>query len=168
MATPPIVAIINDALAALKTLAGVPVWRDMNHHGQWRIVMPLLLDGESTGLDLEICAYPNRSPARFTIIIRQPRCVWRLEYDPTAVHTNSLNAPRDILGATINGPHYHTWSDNTRFVTANALPRNLKNARILPKEIQDFDGAFEWFCRQTNIRMPPPGTVNLPPRTELF
>lgn len=168
MATPEIVAIISDLLAAPKTLGGDAAWREMDHHGQWRILIPLLLNGESSGIDLEICAYPNRVPLRFTILIRQPKCIWRLEYDPTATHTNSLNAPKDIAGMIVQGPHYHNWVDNTRFVTSNSLPKTMKNARHLDAKLNSFEAAFEWFCHETNIQMPPSGTITLPARTELF
>lgn len=168
MATPQIVAIIDDLLAAQKTLGGAPAWRDMGHHGQHRLVMPLMLNGESTGADLEIGAYPNREPLRFGIAIRQPKCIWRLDYSDSDVHTNSLNAPPDISGIQIIGPHYHAWADNRRFVTGNSLPKTLKNARIFPENIKSFEVAFEWFCVQTNVTIPPPGTIELPVRTELF
>lgn len=168
MATPEIVGLLNDLLAAPKTLGGAPAWRDMDHHGQWRLVMPVLMGGESTGLELEVCAYPNRTPLRFTIVLKQPKNIWRLEFDPTAQHTNSLNAPKETAGLIINGPHYHKWADNTRFVTTNALPKTMRNARVLPENINDFEAALDWFCRETNIEPPAPGAVKLPPRTELF
>jgi hypothetical protein len=168
MATPPIVALIDDLLAARKALGGLPTWRNMNHHGQHRLVVPILFKGESTGLELEVCAYPNREPLRFTIILRQPKCIWRVEYDPTASHPNPFNAPKDIAGLLIVGPHYHNWSDNRRFITSGTLPKSLKNARLLPLELKTFEAAFDWFCRETNIEVPPPGTIALPARTELF
>jgi hypothetical protein len=168
MATPSIVTLIDGWLRAEKTLGGIPQWQDAGHHGQWRLVVPLLIDGVSTGLEIEICAYPNREPLRFGIVIKQPKCIWRVEYDLTAVHVNSLNAPKDILSTLIEGPHYHSWADNRRFVATNSLPKSMKNARKLPDSIKSFEAAFEWFCRETNIQLPPPGTIRLPARTELF
>jgi hypothetical protein len=168
MATPSIVALIDDFLAAPKTLEGAATWRDMGHHGQHRLVFPIHVGGVSSGFDLEICAYPNRSPLRFTISIRQPICIWRLDYSETDVHPNSLNAPPDISGETIMGVHYHAWADNRRFVTTNQLPKNMKNARKLPESINGFEAAFAWFRRETNIAAPPSGAVELPARTELF
>jgi hypothetical protein len=168
MATPQIVALIDNLLATPKTVAGTPTWRDMGHHGQFRLTFPLLIGGESTECALEICAYPNREPLRFNIAIHQPKAIWRLEYCPTASHTNSMNAPKDISGLIIVGPHYHNWADNRRFVTSNSLPKTMKNARLLPEGINDFAAAFEWFCQQTNIETPPANAVVLPVRTELF
>ena len=168
MATPSIVATINDFLEARKTLEGSATWRDMGHHGQFRLIFPIHIDGVSTGFDFEICAYPNIVPLRFTISIRQPLCIWRIDYSETDVHTNSLNAPSDIAGLTIVGVHYHAWSDNSRFVTSSQLPKNMKNARPLSKDINNFEAAFEWLCREINIELPEPGEVVLPARTELF
>lgn len=168
MATHSIVALIDDFMAAPKTLEGEAVWRDAGHHGQYRVVFPLYVNGVSSGFDLEICAYPNLTPLRFTLCIRQPKCVWRLDYSETDVHTNSLKAPPDIAGQTIVGFHYHSWADNRRFVTGGQLPEMMKNARSLPEGVKGFEAAFVWFCRETKIALPPTGKIDLPPRTELF
>lgn len=166
--TSSIALVIDSLLSAPKTLGGSPAWRDMQSHDQHRLVMPLLIGGESTGLDLEICAYPNTQPTRFTIIIRQPRCVWRLDYSTTDIHTNSLNAPDDIRGLLISGPHYHAWADNRHLCTNNALPDQLRNARVFPASISSFNAALEWFCAETNILPPPAGLIVMPARTRLL
>lgn len=168
MAGPHIAWLIDEFLEAPKELGGIPKWRDMGAHDQHRLVIPLFLEGDSTGLDLEICTYPNTEPLRFGITLRMERCVWRLDYSHTDVHPNSLSAPPDIAGAILVGPHYHAWEDNRHFATHNALPKRLLNGRVFSENIKTLEEALDWFCRKTNIIPPPPGLITLPARNRLF
>lgn len=168
MATRPIASLVDDFLAAAKEVRGVPTWRPTGHHGQHRLVCPLFVGGESVGATLDITAYPNQAELQFTINLIFERCIWRLEHGGTEQHTNSLDAPHDLMGAVLDGPHYHSWADNRRFSTRRELPKRLHNARLTDPEIASFEAALEWFCRQTSIVTPPPGVIVWPRRDELF
>ena len=159
--------IIDDMLAAEKSLGGVPQWQPSGMRGEYRLVIPLLIDGVSCGSHLEVDSYPNIYDLRFRLMIFSPTCVWRVDYTTNEPHVNPLDIPADIPQGPFDAPHYHAWADNRRFCTQNALPDRLPVARMMPP-IRQFDAAFRWFCGQTNIAQPPAGLVELPPRTQLL
>jgi hypothetical protein len=168
MASPSIASLIDDLLAAPKELGGVPDWRDTGVHSQHRLVVPVLLGGASTGLSLEVTAYPNMKPLRFNVMLNYGRCIWRIDYAEDDVHINSFNAPAEIAALQIVGPHYHQWSDNKHFSIQGTLPLSLRNARPLGVGIRSFDSAMRWLCAETNIGQPPTGGIVVPPRTRLI
>jgi|SRR6185312_7109623 len=168
MASPPIASLIDELLEKDKELGGVPDWREMHAHGQHRLVVPALLDGASTGMDLEVHAYPDIKPLRFGVMLNVRECVWRIDYAEDDQHVNSFDAPPDIAGIQIDGPHYHAWDDNRRFCTHASLPRSLPNARFLPMAIRSFDSALRWLCGEAHIAQPRAGLIELPPRTRLI
>lgn len=169
MASESIAHLIDKLLGATpKALDGVPIWRDQGAHDQHRLVLPVTLHGASTGLDLVATAYPNTLPLRFCILLRYEKCILRIDWADSDIHTNPYQIQPDIAGMVLVGPHVHSWADNRRFCTHNSLPINLKAARRLPDEVVDFDTALEWLCREANIEPPPPGLVVLPARTRLL
>ena len=158
--------LIDDLLAAEKTLGGTPTWQPV-HRGELRLLVPLLIDGVGCGADIEIDAYPNVDELRFRVMIFAPKCVWRIDYTDGEPHVNPLEIAADIPQGPFDQPHYHAWADNRRFCTQNSLPDKLHVARILPP-IRQFDATFRWFCAETNIAQPPAGLIELPPRTQLL
>jgi hypothetical protein len=170
MATPSIASLIDALLDQDKVLsAAVPDWRDTGAHGQHRLIVPVVLaDGISTGLELEVHAYPDMRPLRFNILLNYGLCVWRIDHEEDDAHINSLDAPPDIAGLYLTGPHYHAWDDNKRFCTHNSLPNKLKNARVLGNGIRSFDSALRWLCGEARIGQPPTGLITLPPKSRLL
>lgn len=160
--------LIDDLLAAPKEIGGAPAWQEGQRSGQRRLVMPILSDGASTGLELQINAYPNADPVTFDLVLIFRSYIWLVEWATNIQHTNPLRSNYDLSGAIINGPHYHPWSDNRHTCSSKSLPKKLKFARPLPEEITTFEEALAWLCSMTNIKEPPPGLIALPLRTELF
>lgn len=164
----PIAALIDDLLAARKTLGGVPDWQTGPYEGEERLLIPLRVDGVSSGADLIITGYPYVGHTKFRIMICAPQCIWRIDYVNDEHHVNSFNRPPDLIEYDFCEPHYHSWPDNRRFSTHNSLPNRLENARIMPADVRSFDSALRWFCGQTNIDQPQNGLIALPPRRRLL
>lgn len=166
---PGVADLIDDMLAAQKTLGGLPNWRAVGERGEHRQVIPLSIDGVSCGAHVELNAYPNIvDELRFRIMIFAPKCIWRVDYVTDEQHVNPIDAPADAPQGMFWEPHYHSWADNRRFATHNSLPDTLPIARVFEPRIRQFDATFRWFCGMTNIAQPPPGLIDLPPRTRLL
>jgi len=147
-------------------LAGAPrhvlpvpgTWGDGNRDGESRMRLPISVDGEIGQFEIELIVAPNSESPGLRIVLMCGRAFWRLCLNPEP-HTNSLNRPID-LPPMVDGPHQHTWPDNRMFGAPGALPQKLRNARILPVEIDTNEKAFGWFLPQVNI-LPP--TWEMPP-----
>ena len=170
MSPPPHVAtLIDNLIAARKEIGGIPDWRPTDTDpSEFRLVMPLTIDGVSTGSHLEIISYPNATPVRFRTLLVAEKCVARIDYVFDEPHVNSFDRPHDLLEFDFCEPHYHSWSDNKRFCTRLSLPERLQNARILPTSARSFDSVLRWFCAELNIEQPPNGLIALPMRTTLI
>jgi hypothetical protein len=168
MATRPIAELINDLLAARKTIEGVPRWEEGPYVGKERLLMPLYVEGASGNVDLIITAYPYAGHSRFRVMLCAPKCVWRTDCTIDEPHFNSFDRPADLEEVYFCEPHYHSWSDNRRFCTMQGLPDKLPNARKMPTEVRSFDSCLRWFCGQTNIEQPAAGMITLPPRRRLL
>lgn len=168
MADKPIAQIIDELLAARKTLSGNPDWQASEHGVEYHVIMPLRINGLSTGADLRVTAYPNEGHSRYRILLCAPKCIWRIDHVVGEPHVNSFNRPTDLKEYSFDEPHYHSWNDNRRFCTHASLPDRLENARILPPNHRAFDNALRWFCGSNNIEQPPHGLIVLPQRTRLL
>jgi len=161
--------LIDDLLRAEKTLGGTPDWRPVGERGEFRQLIPLLINGVATSAHVELNAYPYIiDELRFRIMILAPKCIWRVDYVTDEQHLNPLDAPAGAPAGFFAEPHYHAWEDNRQFATAAALPDRLPVARIFEPRIRQFDATFRWFCGMTNISQPPAGMIDLPPRTRLL
>jgi len=169
MASRPVAELIDELLAARKTLSGIPDWRRPYNADEWRIRVPLRIAGTSTGTDLTVCTYPEASTPSWRMMINAPKCVWRVDHvDDDEQHVNSLERPKDLAEHSFRTPHFHAWEDNRHFCTHSSLPDRLLNARILPVNVHTFDNCLRWFLGQTNIDQPPDGLIVPPPRTRLL
>jgi hypothetical protein len=166
MPAPRIAILIDKMLGADKTIGGVPDWKSVNH-GEHRLVMPLQIDGESSGALLEINAYPNIRELRYRVMILSPICVFRIDYVDDEPHVNPLGLGPYIPKGQFCEPHYHSWGDNRHLCTGNALPVRLLVARIFPR-IRQFDAGLRWFCGKTKIAQPSAGLIQLPRRSALL
>src|SRR5260370_18889801 len=144
-----IVDVIDELLAADKQLIGAVAWQPTQRPDEMRASWPLLIGDESpTGVSLVIDYYPEGSPARYHISLNAPKSVFRVDYDEGAIHTNSFNAPKELAGKVVSGPHYHPWLDNRHFCAAQSLPDALLNARPLPANPHGFQNVVRWFLGQ--------------------
>jgi hypothetical protein len=149
-----------------KALLGYGMWQQGNRDGchQWSRAVEFL--GESRGARLEVKAYSQHETLKFRILLNEQRCIWRLDFADDG-HVNPLSAP-ESPGQPVTGPHYHSWQDNRRYATSIALPRRLRNARILPAYIQSFEAAFRWFCDEVKISIKTTDVPELPERNGLL
>lgn len=161
--------LIDDLLAAEKTLAGTPYWRDGNRPDERRLDWPVLVEGQSVNCLISVTAYPNIGEERFTITLNYGgRCIWRVDYEPNYAH--HINPPERAVtlgGYDIPGPHYHSWGDNRHHATPVSLPKELDCARELPSNARGWDNVFRWFCGEINVNQPDE-IPDLPRRTRLL
>ena len=161
--------LVDDLIAAEKEIGGHPDWQHTEYDPtELRMLMPLLIDGVSSGAQIEVKSYPSITPMKFRLMLIMEKCIFRIDFVVDETHTNSLDRPSDLYITMIRGPHYHSWYDNKRFCTQSTLPDRLKNARVVPADLRTFDNVFRWFCGELNIVQPPPGYVDLPRRTTLL
>lgn len=119
--------LIDDFMAAHKTLDGTPSWQRGNGHNEVRAIWPIFRDGSSTGASLQAIAYPNEKVPHFSIGVHRDGCVWRLDHVPMIEgHRNSLP-----LGNVIWGPHVHSWQDNRLFLKTGQVIK-LPHAGVRP------------------------------------
>lgn len=167
MGNEPIISVIDRLMAAKKTLAGTPVWREVGSNGEARLVIPLSIGEQISPAVLEVNAYPNIRDLRFRIMVRSEQCLCRVDFVFDEPHVNPVDVWQDC-GRIFTEPHYHSWADNKRYATHSRLPDPLPVARVLPTAIRQFDAAFRWFCTDLNIDQPPTGMIELPLRSKLL
>lgn len=144
-----VIAAIDAALAADKTIAGQPEWQPGPRDGQVRWQAPLDAGGELTGLELVVDAYPRWDDLQFTILVISnitQRAVVKLEYSQVAAHMNNPPVPPGVPEYLIQGPHCHHWEDNKEVFSRTTLQINTSCARYLPDNVQGFENAFRWLC----------------------
>ena len=156
----------DEILKAHKTLAGISSWKLDPDGLSWRWLANIEIDYELIGATLHVKVCRQSNINNFSITLNYQRCIWRLDFTKSS-HLNPLNAPVSP-GILIREPHYHTWADNRLQATAKALPKRLRNARLLPESIQDFAPAFRWFLNETNIYAEPADAPDLPKRDTLL
>lgn len=161
--------LVDDLIAAPKEIAGSPSWKPTEFDpSEMRMVLPLLIDGVQTSAHVEIKAYPMAETLKFRILLIMEKCVFRVDFSRDEHHVNSYDAPADLAGLPLAGPHYHAWADNKRFCSRSSLPDKLHNARLLPSTCQTFDNVVRWVCGVLNIAQPRIGLIDLPRRTMLL
>lgn len=151
-----------------KALVGIGEWQG-EQAGCKRFTREVECEGEIVA---SICvkSWPNRPQPCFRIsLIFMGIAIWRvdfLDWDPA--HVNPDGGKDGLPSGPISEPHYHAWTDNRRFATQNSLPKKLKNARLMPNSVRNFDNAFRWFCGQTEIEIGRDDLPNLPNRDTLL
>lgn len=158
---------INDVDAFLtkrKLLSGVlepASWVPSRDVSERETRLPIEVDNEMYGQQLVIVSRPTRPTMDFSVCLLHGVCVCRLDFDITGGHTNSL-LTRDTLPMVVQGPHFHRWDHNKRFVEDDLRLPRLQNAESLPQTIHTFDSALRWFCDSTNIELPHGHGIELP------
>lgn len=163
-----VAALIDQTLAADKSVEGRPDWQRLGNGDEMRLVLPVFVGARSTDASVEIDAYPNAPGLQFRILLNVEKCVWRVDFTDYELHVNPVDTFTSITPHSFTEPHYHSWLDNRRYCTQSSLPSKLKIARPLAKNLRAFDAVFRWFCGEVNIAQPPSNMVILPSRTRLI
>jgi len=156
-------SLIDIFMAADKTAAGVGVWQAHDFTVEQRISWPLLVGGESSGYELQVCYHVGRKPLHFSIGVYSPKVIRRMDYDETGGHTNPLGGPNGTP-LTVEGSHVHRWTDNRHLCTATSLPVRLRFAVALPSNLKSFENAFRWACGELKIQTPDVPSLPKPTR----
>lgn len=141
-------------------------WIEGNRRGEFRLRLPVETSGQIGGFFVELISEPDAIEPSFKCILLFERAVWRVCVC-SAEHANPLNRPVG-LAAMVQGPHYHSWADNRHLGAVNALPRKLRNARILDGIRLDEGSVFAWFLAQVRILPPDWDMPQWPTRTLLI
>lgn len=163
-----IIPLIDTFVAAQKEIGGAPSWKEVGTRGEYRLIAPLLIDGSSTGMCLEVNAYPNIQQLRFRIMLRQVECFSRIDFVSDEQHVNPRGLGEEIPKNLFMAPHVHHWFDNKAYCSKFSLPKTLPVARMLPSNLRHFDATLRWFCGEYRIEQPPIGLIALPERTRLI
>ena len=131
------------------------------------VKLPLEVGGELHGQFLEIQSYNNNPTLRFHISIVMEQAICRLDYDLYEAHANSEALAFDDIPGIVNGPHFHPWEMNRRFVTSPKKLFRLRNAEPYTASRQ-FDSSLRWFCSRTRIKLPPVHRIFIPIRDKLL
>jgi hypothetical protein len=159
---------VDRLLAARKTLLGTGEWLPPNSgDGEHRFVRRLAVAGSDCDMTLTIKSRPPYTNDCFRFILEYGYAVFRVDYVSWEIHNNQPGGPPDIDIGLVEGPHYHAWADNKRLCTRISLAKEMKYARLLPRNVRGFENAFRWFCGETNIELGPGDIPDLPGRTLL-
>lgn len=136
-------------IADQKLLVGVddPEWQPGRDPGSQRLKLPLQVNGEQIGAQLEIKAFPARNQPWFCVgVLFGEMCIDRLDVQ----QTDHANPAGFGLRRLVNGPHWHSWELN-RHQFSNA--KNFKTLHLASEftETRQFDAALRWYCKQRNI-----------------
>ena len=168
MSRSPIVPFMDNFVEASKNIEGTPEWREVGFSREYRLVAPLSIDGISTGVNIEVNAYPNIATLRFRILLLYHKCFARLDFVDDEQHVNPLGLGDEFPKGIFWGPHIHHWHHNKSYCTTYGLPDRLRVAIPLPERLRQFDATLRWFCSQYRISQPPSGLIALPTRTSLL
>lgn len=138
-----------------------------NEH-EVEIRIPLEIDGEQTGSQLMVVAFPAAQSLKFRIGVLFPGAVCRLDFTDET-HVNSFAEKSEAIPGIVCGPHYHSWPLNRRFCKGTKLPTKLHNASVFSPIARTFDSVLRWFCSDVGIAgLPTTHRIELPTRDRLF
>lgn len=157
---------VDRFLAAEKSLTGGLSWKGGTRDGELRARFPIVHERVVSNAVLEIDVYTSAPHYQFAILLLYPPAVQRLDFEPVGGHTNPPDAGCEEL--IVRGPHVHLWSDNRRYATAAALPKELEIARSLQPQIRQLEQAFRWFCAEINVSFDETQIPNFPTRDTLL
>lgn len=128
------------------------VWQAARDTYARRLKLPIEIGGEQhSGQYLLIDAFPDRKPQEFIIMLLfNDHTICRLDFEPTSVHSNPLNAPVPGL---VRGPHWHSWHLNktqVKIVSGKYFALPVATPISGPR---NFDDALRFYCQQNNIEL---------------
>lgn len=164
------IAAVDAFLPLQKTLVGAhirPVWRPGREPGEYKLLLPLEIDGEQRGQQLLLLAYPNNPTLMFKIGIQfLDHVICRLDFELEAVHGNNFSLWGDGLPYIVSGPHWHKWEINRSHVHSTGFPFKLPNA-VPYSNSRQFDATLRFYCAERFIEIGK-HEIDLPPRDSLF
>ena len=132
------------------------------------IRVPLEIDGELTGSQLMVVAFPSARTLKFRLGLLFPGAVCRLDFTDET-HVNTFAAASDGVPGIVTGPHYHSWPLNRRFCRGIKFPTKLHNACPFETGARSFDSVLRWFCSDVGIAgLPTTHRIELPTTDRLF
>jgi hypothetical protein len=150
-----------------KRLIGVesPTWQIGRNAEQHKLLLPIEVEGEHRGQSLMLLAYPTHAQYRYSIGVQfsDGLIPCRLDYDPAAVHPNTLDDPMEKLPSIVRGPHWHSWEVNRRHIGSLTHPLKLPSAEQLGPLIRTFDAVLRVYCSRRLIALAQHG-IELPPK----
>ena len=139
-------------------------WGDLER----KIILPIEMDGESTGFKVQISSLSDDGGKQFRIGLMAPFCISRLDHT-SEIHQNTLALPEEDLPFLVRGPHYLSWLLNRRFFRSVNEPPRLRNARPFFTNQRSFDSILRWFLGEHGIEsLSANHAVTLPNRDWLF
>ena len=126
------------------------VWREARDDYAYRLKLPIEIGGEQCpGQFLLIDAFPDRRPCEFTIMLLfADHTVCRLDYEPSGVHTNPMNAAAPSI---VRGPHWHAWELNRPHVKIVSGKHFALPVAVEVAGPRNFDDALRFYCQQRRI-----------------
>lgn len=120
---------------------------------EYKLLLPIEVEGEQRGQYLMILAYPNNPTMMFKIGMKFfDHIVCRLDFELEATHGNNFRSWGDGLPPVVVGPHWHKWSLNRTLVTSLGFPLQLHNA-VPFEESKKFDATLRAYCSDWSINL---------------
>lgn len=146
---------VDAYVAAHKTLVfgNAPlVWQDARDTYARRLKLPIEIGGEQyPGQYLLIDAFPDKKPQEFIVMLLfNDHTICRLDFEPTAVHGNPMNAP---VPSVVQGPHWHSWALNRPHVKIVSGKHFDLPVAISITGPRNFDDALRFYCQGNNIEL---------------
>ena len=152
---------IDAMLAARKTLAGRPVWREDERGTVAHMVVPIAKEEVIGGLTFRASALLFESAESGScVIVLDDRPIQRLSFRPTHAHVNPFGAAVSVglrgLRCPAGVSRIHHWAENRRW--PRPLSDNVAVASPLHVEFDSFALTLALFLHICNIdgELPPP------------
>lgn len=122
-------------------------------NSEYKLLLPIEIDGEQRGQYLMVLAYPNNHTLMFKIGMKFfSHVVCRLDFELEATHANNFRAWGDGLPLMVIGPHWHKWGLNRSMVTSIGFPLQLHNAVPFDAS-RRFDAVLRNYCADWSIEL---------------
>jgi hypothetical protein len=145
-------AALDQLMTAEKTIVGSRYpgsWTQGRLGEEQMIAFPVEINGEQSGVRLELAALPNAPEMHFRLCLIASTCLCQLDYTDET-HANSFRQEADGVPIIVTGHHYHSWRGNRRFFRGSQLPLSLHNAEPYSGPTSSFDNILRWFCSEIN------------------
>jgi len=130
--------------ASHKTLPAAPEWKSGNRIGERRASLTIAVNGRLSDFSIMLIVRLVDSAYLIALILAGDRCISRLCMGAGHFDRATLTFCSE--------PHFHAWSANRP--KGPALPKELRNYVVLPREAWSRDGGFAWFLEQNGIESP--------------
>lgn len=130
--------------ASSRTLPARPEWRQVNRPGERRSRIGVVVDGRSSGFDIELTVLLADASYLVAVLVGGNACLARLCMGP---------GHRDVLTRqVITDPHFHGWTANRP--ASQTLPKRLRHYVILPASAKGRSAGLAWFLGEIGVDSP--------------